>query len=157
MKIDLPISGVRNPIDLVGEDLESIKNSHALSIRMIEEVYKGLKTFGVFVDTSRVLDSLTIRPKDVSGSKSWSAAFGFAVFLSNGPGSGSTEICRVSVWNRTIFGWEIMVTAGGLLNYREFRQLHVKKKDFGRTAVRLIREVDKGSRLLKTRQVKKVS
>ncbi len=157
MKLDLPLSGVENPIDLVEEDIQSIKHSHALSTRMIREVYDGLIPFGVFVDTSRVRDSLTIRPKDDSGSKSWSAAFGFAVFLSNGPGSGSTEVWHVSVWNRTIFGWEVSVAAGGLLNYRDLRELHVKERDFGKTAVRLIREVDKGSRLLKTRRVKKAS
>lgn len=157
MKIELPISGVQNPIDLVEEDIESIKHSHALATRMIREVYEGLKPFGVFVDTSRVLDSLTLRPKGISGPKSWSAAFGFVVFLSNGPGSGSTEVCRVSVWNRTIFGWEIMVAAGGLLNYRELIALHVKEKDFGRTAVRLIREIDKRSSILGPRRDKKAS
>ncbi len=158
MKIDLPLSGVQNPIDLVEEDILSIKHSHDLATRMIREVCEGLKPFGAFVDTSRVLDSLTIRPKDVSGSKSWSAAFSFSVSLSNGGiGSGSAEICHVSVTKEPILGWEVRVATGGLLNYRDLIKLHVKEKDFGRTAVMLIRKVDSRSRLLRPRREKKVS
>lgn len=154
MKIDLPLSGVGNPVDLVEEDIESIKHSYTLSTRMIREIYEGLKPFGVFVDSSRVLDSLTIRPKDVSGSKSWSAAFGFVVYLSNGIGSGSTEFCRLSVMNRMIGGWEVTVFAGSLLHHREFNERHVVEKNFGKTAVKLIRELDQGSRLLRSKRRK---
>lgn len=148
MRIDLPLgSSVVDPIALVEEDLTSIGHSYHLAVELIQDIYDGLRPYGVLIDTGRTEASLVIRPKDVYGTKAWTSAFDFDVVL--GQNQMYSRFCHVSaIARRFMTGWEVNVSAGEKGDYRNDRKNGVAEKSFGKVVLNLIRKVDRqGKRL----------
>ena len=132
MKINLPLgSRITDPIEILEEDLDSVRRSCEIACSVISEIYEGLKPLGVFVEIHHTEDNLVVRPKDVGGYKLWLAAFSFEVVLSQS--HDYTRLCRVSAMTRPYMdGWELTVTAGDKAHYREVKQTKVSEDDFSK-------------------------